>query len=535
MLETPAQTRKTLASWRPDALLVLALMLIYASTYTSEYLMQDELSRVGVQERDAMATGVKTFLSQGRFFAGFGVASAFEFAGVDPFRIRLLRWLCVAGFALIAIAVRRFVRRSWPSHWRSTTLVLLLFTQLPTQAAIGCGATFIVVYLPAAVLSLLALRIVYWEGAPRWLSPGARAAAALVVLLLAMQANQSYAVFAVVPLLAPTLADWPASKRRSLTFLSVCLAALVVSGVTYKAAIAQSNIGGYAVAERAMGALSQQPFEVAKTALDPATYWSAFRFWSFPFPFDRIADLGSKERSLALVVMGLWVLLLGSAVSLEWSAAESAARREVALKWLAALACLGFGAFPIVADSPFRAIEHRPHIPFVLVGVTLFMAAHALRVLAGRAPVLAGAGGRVATLSLLAFFACGAQAGVQRNVVALHADRLAYMRQALAVDRPVQAIVVVLPRRNYCPYEPCNDWMGLLVPDKNHIRAKGGYRYALATVDGGSDPNLPIVFLTYKEAQSAALPEGAAVVDWDRFVLARARFYEGRPDEPLNP
>ena len=114
------------------------------------------------------------------------------------------------------------------------------------------------------------------------------------------------------------------------------------------------------------------------------------------------------RESAALVVMGLWVVLVASAVLLEWTAAEPAARREVAFKWLTALACLGFGAFPIVADSPFRAIEHRPHIPFVLVGVILFMAAHALKVLAGGAPILAGAWGRVAALALLVFFACGA-------------------------------------------------------------------------------------------------------------------------------
>ena len=535
MKESPAPTRKALASWRPDALLALALMLIYASTYTTDYLMQDELARVGVGERDAMEVGFKTFLGQGRFIAGFGVASAFEFAGISPFRIRLLRWLCVLGFALIAIAVRRVARRSWNGDWRSTTLVLLFFTQLPTQAAIGCGAVFLVAYLPAAALSLLALGIVHWESAPRWLPPGARAAAALVVLLMAMQANQSYAVFAVVPLLVPTLALWPASKRRTLTFLGACLAALILSGVAYKAAMGQSHISGYAVGEAAIGAITQQPFEVAKTAINPATYWSAFRFWSFPFPLDRIANLGSKERSAALVVMGLWVLLIGSAVALEWSAAEPAARREVAFKWLAALACLGFGAFPIVADSPFRDVEHRPHIPFVLVGVILFMAAHALKVLAGMAPILAGAWGQGAALALLAFFACGAQAGVERNIVTLNADRLAFIRQSLTVDHPVKAIVVVLPQRNGCPHEPCNNWMGFLAPDKNHLRAMNGYRYALATVHGGSDFSVPVVFLNPKKAESAALPEGAAVVDWDRYVLTRARVYWARPNEQLDP
>jgi hypothetical protein len=125
-----------------------------------------------------------------------------------------------------------------------------------------------------------------------------------------------------------------------------------------------------------------------------------------------------------------------------------------------------------------------------------------------------------ASLALAAFFACGAQAGVQRNIVMLHADRLAYMRESLAVDHPVRAIVVVLPQRNACPHEPCNDWMGFLVADKNHIRARNGYLYALATVDGEATP-LPVLFLTYKDAQSAALPEGAAVVDWDRYVSTR--------------
>ena len=47
--------------------------------------------------------------------------------------------------------------------------------------------------------------------------------------------------------------------------------------------------------------------------------------------------------------------------------------------------------------------------------------------------------------------------------------------------------------------------------------------------------SLPVVFLNYNKAQSAALPEGAAVVDWDRYVLTRARVYWARPDEHLSP
>jgi hypothetical protein len=60
---------------------------------------------------------------------------------------------------------------------------------------------------------------------------------------------------------------------------------------------------------------------VAKTAINPATYWSAFRFWSFPFPVDRVPNLGSKERSAALVVMVCGCSLAG-AIPFEWSAAE---------------------------------------------------------------------------------------------------------------------------------------------------------------------------------------------------------------------
>jgi len=536
MTPKAARVAEALSRWRPDLILALVLLLVYAPAYTTEYLMQDELSRVGVRERDALEVGLKTFSSQGRFIAGYGVASAFEFAGHSPARIRLLRFLCVVGFALAAIAIRRFARRTWPDDGATTALVLVFFTQLPTQAAIGCGAVFLVAYLPAAALSLLALGLVHWEAAPRFLPPIARAAAAAVVLLLAMQANQSYAVCAVVPLLAPTLADWPAARRRTLTFLAACVAALVVSGLTYKAAMDQSRISGYAVGEAAVGALSDQPAAVVATALHPATYWSAFRLWSFPFPFDRTPDLGGAERTAALLVMGLWALLVAAAVGLEWRAAEPAGRRDVAFKWLAAFACLGLGAFPIVADSPLRAIEHRPHIPFVLMGVVLFVAAHALRVVAGVAPLIAGTTGRAAGLAVAAFFALGAQAGVHRNVATLHADRLAYVRQSLSIDSPVQAIAVVLPRRNGCPAEPCNDWMGFLAPGKNHIRAANGYRYALATVHGADDPStVPITVHTYKEAQAAAWPEGTAVIDWDRYVLTRARVYWERPLEELDP
>ena len=106
------------------------------------------------------------------------------------------------------------------------------------------------------------------------------------------------------------------------------------------------------------------------------------------------------------------------------------------LKWFWALLCLCFGAIFIIADSPLRVSNHRPHIVTTFVGVYMFIGAYALRILYTsfkpfRSPYAKGIG-----IFLVIMTAFGAQSGLLRGIVDNRQDQIDFIRTELSMKRP---------------------------------------------------------------------------------------------------
>jgi hypothetical protein len=117
-----------------------------------------------------------------------------------------------------------------------------------------------------------------------------------------------------------------------------------------------------------------------KLAINPVSYWSAFELWSYPFPFHYLPPISGWRERLSLLLMVLWGTLVISCFVAEFRAAPMDERRGVIMKWLVVVACLGFGAIFMAADSPLVAKEHRPHMVMLLSGVAITSGAYTLQV-----------------------------------------------------------------------------------------------------------------------------------------------------------
>lgn len=367
-------------------------------------------------------------------------------------------------------------------------------------------------------LSLLAFYIYFCWRRER-IGPCLRTVAVFLCLLLAMQSTQTYAFFCMVPLSYLTLCDWNNQRRKILQFLALSGVVFLVSTLAYKAGLHYWHIHGkhgYPLGEEGVRALGKHPITVLLQALNPATYWSAFEVWNYPFPFHFTHPLGTMKVIAAYCVMIAWVILIGWALRTEIYGCTHEARRETLFKWLALLGCLAFGALFVVADSPLASREHRPHVVITFVGVAIFAAAYSCRTLALKYGSFKRKISQAVGISAVAMIAFGAQAGLLRGYVNNRAEQLDFVRTELMKAEPsaCRNIVVVLPQRNDCITEPCGPWAGHAVQD--HVALREGYYYALATL-GIAPKSKTITFVP----QRPDIPHAdTVVIDWQRYTLA---------------
>ena len=506
------------------ALLVL-LFFMYSSTFLTDYLMRDEWTDIGNKTRviPAMRWSYNTY---GRGLFGLYQKWVYDFVGFDTARIEIVRFLNLLSLALVAAYLLQFLQARTKHRALGFFTVLFFLSQPAFQVLMGYSLQLIANTLPAIWLSLLAFHL-YFQVFERFRLPEAlQAIIVFVILALAMQSTQTYAFFAVIPLAVLALSDWKANRRKIIPFLSLAVAVLLLSTIVYKISLGYLHAAGgqgYKLGEEGLSALSNNPLSVALTALNPLAYWSAFKVWTFPYPFEHVPPLGeSAQQALGIAVMVVWMGLIAGAVLTELKTSAPEDRKATVQKWLAVVVCFALAAVFVVADSPTAVIDHRPHVLLTFSGLVCVTGAYALGVLGSRVPALGNRLAGVAGALVVLMVALGAQSGTLRNLVQSHRAQIDYVRSALVSKDPnrYRNVVIVLPSLpDVCPAEPCGPWYGETLPDPTHAREPAGYQYALATV--GANPNKKK--LIFVQERPVAVPEDAVLIDWDAYLLKRMR------------
>lgn len=513
-----------------DAFVFASVVWMYAPAFGADYLVQDDFMFVGREPTsrwlDPAWSAAFLGFQSGRWLGGLLLPLAFLFASDDPARIRLVRLAAVGLLALAAVVTRRLLDRSLRDTVATALLALAIFSQRAIGAIAGYSFTMFwtAVTLPVA---LAAFAIALPSGSPVGSISWRRLAAAFACVFAGLQVNQAVALFGLVPLVAAVLADWPRSRRSTTALLGAMVLAFALEVVVYAAGLRSLHAAattGYDKGEAAMS-LATSPIGALRHALDPRVYWPAFRLWAFPYPLERVRLLGGRTLSLAYGLMLAWGALVASAAIREQRRLRTG-RLAFGARWAAVLVGIALAAFPILAESPRRIPNpwFRSHVLAVPTGVVLVMGAWALREIARGWSPSAKRVGAAAAAALVAFWCAGARSGLRRGMVAPGARQFAFVRSELSDCRPAFRIRVLLPERNGCVVEPCDNIQGSLAPDSFHASQVGFYRFARALACGEPESPPTVEFL-HPASTGAEVPttEGTVIVDWNEFVRRESR------------
>ena len=240
------------SKWLSSVVLVVALYFIYASTFLTDYLMNDEWAYIGSSSNNLLQSAINHFMFTGRPVFGVLQSRVFGIVGYDPFLAQVVRFLGFLSMAGIAVALLQFLERRSQRRWFSFFVVLFLFSQVSIQGLQGYSL-LLISSQPAIWLSLSAFYL-YFFAFRKWRIPiWLQVSAAFLLLLVSMHSFQTYAFFAMIPLAYLALADWEHQKNRILSFFIISIVVFVTSSVVYKFVIDFSHTHGgtsYPLAER---------------------------------------------------------------------------------------------------------------------------------------------------------------------------------------------------------------------------------------------------------------------------------------------
>ncbi len=530
-MKNPNQSEvESLPSWAFIVALPVLLYLMYSSTFLTDYLMNDEWL-IGPQSDTIITLMTRNYFTYGRALFGLYRKLVYAFAGYSTVRIEFIRFANFASLAIVAVLLLAFLQQGrMKNRWLAFLTVVFFTSQLPFQALMGYSLQLISNTLPAIWLSLLAFYLFFFAfPRRRWPAP-LQAGTVFIILLLAMQSTQTYAFFCTIPIAYLALSDWKNQKRRIAAFLAIAFVVFALSTLTYKVSLDlfhQRGGQGYTLGEEGIAALTGSPASVVLNALNPLAYWSAFKLWTCPYPLSGLSPIPtSLQRTMAVALMILWLGLVSGCLWSELRTADREERLAVLSKWLAVLACFCLAAFFVIADSPTKVVDHRPHILLTFSGLVCFVGAYALDHPALHVPFLRSRGFAAMITAGVLLVAAGAQAGVVRNLVETHKRQVDFVRSALLSEAPdsYDRVLVVMPSADEtesqtCITEPCGPWFGDVIEDPWHLQTRGLYRYALATI-GAIPQDKKISFVSQLPA---VIPPRTVILDWNAFLRSLPR------------
>ena len=514
--------------WLSSALLVTLLYLMYSSTFLSDYLMNDERGLIGRETGNIASVMSSYFFRYGRGLFGLYEKLVYDFVGYETARIQFIRFINFASLAIIAVLLLRFLEKRMKNRGLAFFTILFFLSQLSFQGLMGYSLQLFSNTQPSIWLSLLAFYLFFFvfddNRIPNFLQVGI----IFIILILAMQSTQTYAFFGTIPLAYLALSDWKNNKKRILTFLLIAFVVLVVSTIAYQVGLSslssEADREAYVRGERGLNELYKNPIDLILFAINPRTYWSVFKFWTFPFPLHNTPPLlNIAGKILSLGFMVLWFFVIVASIFVERKGVKREENSAILSKWLAVLFCFGLSAVFIVADSPLEIIDHRPHILLTFSGLVIFSGAYAIEVLESKFAALQRGSIQILMSLVVLATAFGAQAGVLRNIVNIHTKQIDFIRSELMAKDPdsYNSIIIILPKWNKCITEPCGPWFGMSTDLNWHLTRPGAYRYVLATI--GADPEEKEITHVYYNL-STALPPDAVVVDWNTYSKAQQRY-----------
>ena len=165
---------------------------------------------------------------------------------------------------------------------------------------------------PSMWLSLLAFYLHFYFFPKRKIRPWLAYGTTFFIFMAAMQSTQTYAYFCMVPLSFLVLTEANRSKGQIHIFFAIALTSFILSILLFKISSEISQREVYGLGARGMEALTISPLKILYKALNPKAYWSAFKLWTYPFPFHYTLPMGSLKKYIAAGAMVVW---LGLAVS----------------------------------------------------------------------------------------------------------------------------------------------------------------------------------------------------------------------------
>ena len=517
------------SKWLPTIALFVMLYLMYSSTFLTDYLMRDEWEFVGAGAEYNLSSYISTFFFRsGRALFAVFQKLVLEFAGYDAARIQIVRFINFVSIAIIAVLLLNFLEKRMKNGVIAFFVILFFLSQTSFQALMGYSFELINGSLPSMWLSLLAFYLYFFVFERSSLPKYLQMVIVFVVLMLAMQSTQTYAFFALIPMSYLALTDWKTYKARVIQFLIISIAVFGLSALIYKLnldyLVSQGRVV-YDVGEQGIENLSSRPLDVFLLAINPRTYWSVFKMWTFPFPFQNIAPLSNLvEKTASFLIMLVWFGMIFTALWIEIKNATKDERREILYKWFAVACCFSLAATFIIADSPTEIIDHRPHLLLVFSGLVIFTGAYALEILTSRFIFLKSSHFKITVGFLVLMTALGAQAGVLRNIVNIHMKQLDFIRTELLAKDPAsyETVIVLLPVENQgCVTEPCGPWLGERIENNGHLARVAAYRYALSTL--GIDPmEKEIIFV--EEFSDIVSQDNAVIIDWNIYSSAQGMY-----------
>lgn len=498
-----------------------ALYLIYSSTFTFDYLTNDEVARIGRHGEiwEAVARG---FFAWGRGLFGAYETIVYEFAGYDTRNIQIVRFLNFLSLSFIGMLLYFFLWKTSKSLFLAFFSVLFFFSHSSIQSVAGYSLQLISNVQPAVWLSLLAFYLHFYLLPRKSISTWIGHPLIFVIFIAALQSTQTYAFFSVIPLSFLVLNSWNSHHRRTWSFLAIILIAFATAVISYKLGLEylhQQGKAGYRHGESSMESVLTQLDAVILKAMDPHSYWSVMKIWNYPFPFHAMPALGRDKATIGSTLAYLWLALLFVTSLAELARSEKGERRSIALKWGSVILCIGVSLLFTIADSPIQVVEHRPHMTLVPAGVVIFTAAYALLFWSRFVPTPVFKG--VLTI-LVIINAFGAQSAVSKAMVDIRADQLDFIRTEL-LQKPLaeyDEIIVALPplvRVTKCFVEPCDHWFGQVMGWEIHEKSADRYKYALSTL-GVPPHSKKIRFVQIPPDHETA---NQIIIDWHRYFRSK--------------
>ena len=517
--------------WLTNIALLVMLYLMYSSTFLTDYLMRDEWEFVGAGAEYDLSKYISTFFFRsGRALFAVFQKLVLEFAGYDAGRIQIVRFVNFLSIAIIAMLLMNFLEKRMKNGKIAFFVILFFLSQTSFQALMGYSFELISGSLPSMWLSLLAFYLYFFVFDRSRLPGYLQTAIVFVILMLAMQSTQTYAFFGLIPMSYLALTDWKTNKARVIQFLAVSILTFAISALIYKIGldflVSQGRVV-YDVGEQGVKQLSSKPLDVFLLAINPRTYWSVFKMWTFPFPFQNTPPLSNlAEKVAAFLIMIVWSGMILASLWLEIKNTAKDEQRETFLKWFAVACCFGLAATFIIADSPTEIIDHRPHLLLVFSGLVIFTGVYALEILTPRFIFLKSSRFKIVLGFLVFMTAFGAQAGVLRNVVNIHMKQLDFIRTELLAKDPAsyETVIVLLPVENQgCITEPCGPWLGERIENNGHLARVAVYRYALSTL--GMDPLSKEIVLV-EEFSDIVSQDDVVIINWNTYSLTQLNYAE---------